>query len=87
VRIDTSFTGYAGHILYRFRHRGEDFPCRGRSVAKIDEKLKFVSRFLGGEKIAVLCRQFRILQATGYRIIERYRQDAGQGFTDRSPHP
>jgi lysophospholipid acyltransferase (LPLAT)-like uncharacterized protein len=31
----------------------------------MDEKLKFVSRFLDGEKIAVLCREFGVPRITG----------------------
>jgi putative transposase len=31
----------------------------------MDEKLKFVSRFLDGEKIADLCREFGISRVTG----------------------
>jgi len=41
---------------------------------KIDEKLRFVSRFLNGEKIAALCREFGISRVTGHKIIERYRE-------------
>lgn len=33
---------------------------------KMDEKLKFVPRFLDGEKIAVLCREFGISRVTGH---------------------
>ncbi len=34
----------------------------------MDERLKFVARCLEGEKMAVLCREFRISRATGYKI-------------------
>jgi putative transposase len=54
---------------------------------KMDEKLKFVSRYLDGEKIAVLCREFGISRVTGHSIIERYRQCGVQAFTDRSRRP
>lgn len=54
---------------------------------KVDEKLKFVSRFLDGEKIAVLCREFGISRVTGHSIIERYRQCGVQAFNDRSRRP
>jgi len=40
----------------------------------MDEKLSFVSRFLDGEKIASLCREFGISRANGRSIVDRYRQ-------------
>ena len=36
-----------------------------KECQKMDEKLKFVSRFLDGEKIAALCREFGISRVTG----------------------
>jgi putative transposase len=53
----------------------------------MDEKLKFVSRFLDGEKIAVLCREFGISRVTGHKIIDRYRESGLEAFTDRSRRP
>ena len=38
---------------------------------KMDEKLRFVSRFLDGEKIVPLCAEFGISRVTGHKIIER----------------
>ena len=38
---------------------------------KMDEKLRFVSRYLDGEKIATLCQEFGISRVTGHKIIER----------------
>jgi hypothetical protein len=35
-----------------------------KECRKMDEKLKFVSRFIDGEKIAVLCREFGISRVT-----------------------
>jgi len=39
----------------------------------MDEKLKFVSRYLDGEKISTLCQEFGISRVTGHKIIERYK--------------
>jgi putative transposase len=39
-----------------------------KECRKVDEKLKLVSRFLDGEKIAVLCREFGISRATRPQI-------------------
>lgn len=39
----------------------------------MDEKLKFIARYLEGEKMAPLCREFGITRPTGYKLIERYK--------------
>jgi hypothetical protein len=54
---------------------------------KMDEKLRFVSRFLVGEKIAPLCAEFGISRVTGHKIIERYKDDGLEAFSDRSRRP
>ncbi len=36
---------------------------------KMDEKLRFVSRFLDGEKIATLCQEFGISRVTGQKSL------------------
>ena len=55
-----------------------------KACHKVDEKLKFVSRFADGEKIAFLRREFGISWVTGHRIIDPYPfgrgQYAGGGF-------
>ena len=53
----------------------------------MDERVKFVARFLEGEKLAVLCRDFDISRKTGYKIIERYQDTGLEGLTDRSRRP
>ena len=54
---------------------------------KMDEKLKFVSRFLDGEKISRLCEEFGISRVTGHKIIERYKESGLEAFNDRSRRP
>jgi len=54
---------------------------------KMDEKLKFVSRYLDGEKIATLCQEFGISRVTGHKIIDRYKDSGLEAFTDRSRRP
>ncbi|MEM1403135.1 MAG: helix-turn-helix domain-containing protein, partial [Pseudomonadota bacterium] len=34
----------------------------------MDERLKFVARYLDGEKMSALCREFGISRPTGYKI-------------------
>ena len=58
-----------------------------RECNVMDERVKFVARFLEGEKIALLCRDFDISRKTGYKIIERYRDTGIEGLTDRSRRP
>jgi len=41
---------------------------------KMDEKLRFVSRFLDGESISALCREFGISRVTGHKIVDRYKE-------------
>jgi hypothetical protein len=53
----------------------------------MDEKLRFVARYLDGEKIAALCREFGISRVTGHSIIDRYRDSGMEAFTDRSRRP
>ena len=53
----------------------------------MDEKLRFVARYLDGEKIAALCREFGISRVTGHKIIDRYRESGMEAFTDRSRRP
>ena len=54
---------------------------------KMDEKLKFVARFLDGETISALCREFGISRVTGHKIIDRYRESGLEALTDRSRRP
>ena len=40
---------------------------------EMDEKLKFIARYLEGEKIAPLCREFGVSRPTAYNLIKRYK--------------
>jgi transposase-like protein len=53
----------------------------------MDERLQFVARRLGGERIAELCREFGISRETSYKIFDRYQECGLQGLTDRSRRP
>lgn len=44
-----------------------------KECSKVDEKLKFLARYLEGEKMAPLCREFGITRPTGYKLIERFK--------------
>lgn len=53
----------------------------------MDERVKFIARFLEGEKVAALAREFGISRKTAYKIIERYHDAGLEGLTDRSRRP
>lgn len=55
---------------------------------KMDEKLKFIARFLEGEKMAPLCREFGITRPTGYKLIDRYKLMGQCALVEqkRTPH-
>jgi len=53
----------------------------------MDERLRFVARYMEGEKMAVLCRQFDISRKTGYKLVSRYKDCGLEGLTDRSRRP
>jgi putative transposase len=53
----------------------------------MDERMRFVARLQGGEKMAALCREFDISRTTGYQIFTRYKDWGLQGLNDRSRRP
>ena len=53
----------------------------------MDERMRFVTRLLEGEKMAVLCREFDISRKTGYKIFNRFKNTGLEGLTDRSRRP
>lgn len=53
----------------------------------MDQKIKFIARFLDGEKIAPLCREFGISRVTGHKIIERYKDHGLEGVQEQSRRP
>lgn len=59
-----------------------------RECDKMDEKLKFIARYLEGEKIAPLCREFGVSRVTGHKLIERYRMMGQMALVEqkRTPH-
>jgi len=60
-------------------------PWKETSV--MDERLRFISRLLSGEKMAPLCREFGISRTTGHKIWNRYNKDGPRGIYNRSRAP
>src|SRR6201988_2959297 len=58
-----------------------------KACKPMDERLKFIARLLGGEQMAVLCREFGISRKTGYKILTRYNETGLEALTDRSRRP
>ncbi len=53
----------------------------------VEERLRFIARYLDGEKMAPLCREFGISRKTGFKIYNRYKDCGIDGLTDRSRRP
>jgi len=53
----------------------------------MDERLRFVARLLEGEAMTDVCREFGISRKTGYKLMERYREDGPVALADRSRRP
>lgn len=53
----------------------------------MDERVKFIARFLEGEKVTRLAEEFGISRKTAYKIIDRYQDTGLEGLTDRSRRP
>jgi putative transposase len=58
-----------------------------RECHVMDERMRFVSRRLEGEKMTALCAEFGISRKTGYKIFDRYKECGVQAFSDRSRRP
>ena len=53
----------------------------------MNERIRFVSRLLEGEKMAELCREFGISRKTGYKFWNRYQENELYAFNDRIRRP
>ena len=60
-------------------------PWKESSV--MDERLRFVARVLEGEAMSDVCREFGISRKTGYKLLNRYREDGPVALCDRSRRP
>jgi transposase InsO family protein len=53
----------------------------------VSERMHFVSRLLNEEKMADLCREFKISRKTGYKIFNRYKNEGLDGLKDQCRKP
>lgn len=53
----------------------------------MDEKLKFIARYLEGETITSLCKEFDVSRTTGHGLIKRYREMGSQALVAQNRAP
>lgn len=58
-----------------------------KECSKLDQKVRFVARYLEGEQLAVLCREFEISRVTGHKIVKRYKEFGLEGIYEQSRRP
>lgn len=56
-----------------------------RSV--MDEKLKFIARYLEGESITSLSREFGVSRTTGHSLVKRYREMGSEALVAQNRAP
>ena len=60
-------------------------PWKASSV--MDERVRFIARLLDGESMSDLCRESGISRKTGYKILNRYKEEGVTAIADRSRRP
>ena len=60
-------------------------PWKESSV--MEERLRFVARLLEGEPMSEVCREFGVSRKTGYKLLNRYREEGPLALCDRSRRP
>src|SRR5499427_3099084 len=58
-----------------------------KEVTAVNERMEFVARLKGGERMSDLCREFGISRKTGYKFEQRYDQQGPRGLYDVSRRP
>lgn len=58
-----------------------------KECSVMEERLRFVARILEGESMTDVCRAFGISRKTGYKLMDRYREDGPVALADRSRRP
>jgi putative transposase len=59
-----------------------------RENCRMDERVRFVAAVCTGDwSMTALCEEFGISRKTGYKWLERYREEGGAGLMDRSRAP
>lgn len=58
-----------------------------QEMTKVQERLLFIAKYEEGESMASLCREFGISRKTGYKFLNRYREDGPKGLDDLRRRP
>lgn len=58
-----------------------------KDVRPMDERMKFISRLLEGDRMVDLCREYGISRKTGYKFLERFKKEGALGLSDRLKSP
>ncbi len=58
-----------------------------KEVSVMEERLRFVARILEGEAMSDVAREFGVSRKTGYKLMQRYREDGAYALCDRSRRP
>lgn len=53
----------------------------------VNERMRFIVRLNSGEKMTDLCQEFGISRKTGYKFLERFKQQGPSGLLDESRKP
>jgi hypothetical protein len=56
-------------------------------VALVDERARFVTRLMDGERMTDLCKEYGIARKTGYKFLERYNLHGMEGLNNQSRRP
>lgn len=58
-----------------------------KECSVMSERIKFIARLLDGEKMTDLCKDFHISRKTGYKILNRYKNEGLNGLQNKSSRP
>lgn len=58
-----------------------------KETCVMDERVQFIARYMDGEKLVDLSREFGVSRKTAYKFIQRYQKYGIEGLSDRSRKP
>ena len=56
---------------------------RWKESSVMEERLRFVARLLEGEPMSEVCRDFGVSRKTGYKLLNRYREEGPPALCDQ----
>ena len=58
-----------------------------KESSAMDERTKFISKLLQGEKMTHVCEEFNISRKTGHKLWNRYQAEGAVGLKEKSRAP